>query len=66
MSDECIHEWELGQITSDKYNTINVTQYAYYYSTKCLATVRKIDTTQQPTQPEKLQVEVRNPVNNII
>lgn len=52
MSDECIHEWELRQITSDPYNTIRLTEYAYYYCVKCLATVRKVVTTETPTKPE--------------
>jgi len=47
MTDECEHEWELGQITTDRWNTISRIEWAYYFCSRCLKTIKK-----QVNEPE--------------
>lgn len=37
----CEHEYELGQIATDPWNTLQRIEYAYYFCTKCLHTVKR-------------------------
>lgn len=44
MSDDCIdlgHQWKFASVATDPYDTIHMTEFAYYYCEKCLETIKK-------------------------